>query len=79
MTQPRNRLRERFPLPGTTHDGRNPLSAEGFALLSGLLQLDPSRRPTAEEALNHPWCALRCLFFFAALITPRPQQLEQKN
>ncbi|KAK9902816.1 hypothetical protein WJX75_007237 [Coccomyxa subellipsoidea] len=53
MSQPRNRLRERFP--PLTHDGRNALSAEGYALLSGLLQLDPSRRLTAEEALSHRW------------------------
>ncbi len=57
LPQPRNRLRERFPLPGTVHDGRNTLSPEGFALLNGLLQLDPSRRLNAEEALNHRWCA----------------------
>jgi serine/threonine protein kinase len=57
MSQPRNRLRERFP--PLTHDGRNALSGEGYALLSGLLQLDPSRRLTAEEALSHRWCALR--------------------
>ncbi|EIE19964.1 Pkinase-domain-containing protein [Coccomyxa subellipsoidea C-169] len=74
MTQPRNRLRERFPLPGTTHDGRNPLSAEGFALLNGLLQLDPSRRPTAEEALNHPWFSEQPLPKERALMPTYPEK-----
>lgn len=55
--QPHNRLRKRFPLPGTVHDSRNTLSHEGFNLLNGLLQHDPSRRITAEDALQHPWCA----------------------
>lgn len=57
VLQPRNRLREKFPLPGMSHDGRNTLTAEGYALLSGLLQLDPSRRITADKALKHPWYA----------------------
>lgn len=31
------------------------LPAKALDLLDRLLQLDPRRRPSAEEALNHPW------------------------
>jgi serine/threonine protein kinase len=53
-----NRLRERFPTPSSfDFEARGTLSDEGFKLLTGLLQLNPARRLTAQEALDHRWCA----------------------
>ena len=47
-------LESKFPV--RRFDGRT-LSEAGFDLLSSLLTLDPDRRATAEEALNHRWYA----------------------
>ena len=58
----RSRLRERFPAPASSsaftdaNDARH-LGETGFALLEGLLSLDPARRLSAKEALDHPWFA----------------------
>ena len=49
-------LDSKFPVRRFDFDGRT-LSEAGFDLLSSLLTLDPERRATAEEALNHRWCA----------------------
>ena len=55
--QPFNRLRERFPPPSSfDFEARGTLSDEGFKLLNGLLQLNPAKRITAQEALDHRWC-----------------------
>jgi len=54
-----------------SHDGRNTLTAEGYALLNGLLQLDPSRRMTADKALKHPWCVLLLASHLLALGSDR--------
>ena len=51
--QPFNRLREKFP--ATAFAGKPALSVKGFDLLTRLLTYDPSRRITADEALNHEW------------------------
>jgi len=51
--QPFNRLREKFP--ATAFAGRPTLSEKGFDLLNRLLTYDPSKRITAEEALDHEW------------------------
>ena len=51
--QPFNRLREKFP--ATAFAGRPTLSEKGFDLLNRLLTYDPSKRITADEALNHEW------------------------
>lgn len=51
----KNVLRTKFPLPGPIFDGRPCLSDAGFDLLSGLLELCPRRRLSAEDALHHPW------------------------
>ena len=49
-------LDSKFPVRRFDFDGRT-LSEAGFDLLSSLLTLDPDRRATAEEALNHRWYA----------------------
>lgn len=41
--------------PSMVGDGWSEVSNAGKEFLKQLLQLDPSRRLTAEDALNHPW------------------------
>ncbi|XP_024521557.1 cyclin-dependent kinase G-2 isoform X2 [Selaginella moellendorffii] len=53
VRQPYNRLREKFP--PVAFGGRPALSEKGYDLLNKLLTYDPSKRITAEEALNHEW------------------------
>jgi len=53
-SQPYNLLRTKFPAPPAL-GGAAGLSDAGFDLLNRLLTLDPSRRITAKEALDHPW------------------------
>ena len=56
---PRSSLRGRFPAEPdpTAAAATTPLSAEGFALLEGMLQPNPARRLGATAALSHPWFA----------------------
>ncbi|KAL1203984.1 Cyclin-dependent kinase G1 [Cardamine amara subsp. amara] len=51
--QPYNMLRKKFP--AISFVGGQILSERGFDLLNGLLTLDPEKRLTVEEALNHGW------------------------
>ena len=48
-----SKLREMFP--PTNFTGAGCLSNAGFDLLRGLLAYDPAQRPSAAEALRHPW------------------------
>ncbi|KAK3014206.1 hypothetical protein RJ639_008951 [Escallonia herrerae] len=48
-----NLLRRKFP--ATSFTGSPVLSDAGFDLLNKLLTYDPSKRITAEDALNHEW------------------------
>ena len=50
-------LETKFPVRRFDFDGRT-LSEAGFDLLSSLLTLDPEKRATADEALNHRWYVL---------------------
>ncbi|CAH8280661.1 unnamed protein product [Arabidopsis lyrata] len=52
-TQPYNMLRKKFP--AISFVGGQILSERGFDLLNSLLTLDPEKRLTVEEALNHGW------------------------
>lgn len=52
-TQPNNLLRKKFP--AISFVGGQILSERGFDLLNSLLTLDPEKRLTVEEALNHGW------------------------
>ena len=47
-------LESKFPVRRFDFDGRT-LSEAGFVLLSSLLTLDPEKRATAAEALEHRW------------------------
>jgi serine/threonine protein kinase len=38
-----------------TYNPIKDISEEAMNLLKGLLELDPKRRLTAEQILNHPW------------------------
>eukprot|EP00667_Euglena_gracilis_P009398 EG_transcript_9542 len=49
---PPGKLRELFP-PVSMYSDKSSLTETGFDLLSRLLSLDPKRRPTAAESLNH--------------------------
>lgn len=49
----KSKLREKFPKTGS--GGRHGLSPAGFDLLSRLLCINPARRITASEALDHDW------------------------
>lgn len=68
-----NCLREKFPRPIGLIETPGTLSDKGFNLLQGLLTLCPAKRLSAEDALQHPWCAALPLHFvclgalFAAL------------
>lgn len=46
-------LREKFPK--FSYEDDFVLTDKGFDLLKKLLSYDPDKRPTAEEALSHPW------------------------
>ncbi|GAX15894.1 cell division cycle 2-like [Fistulifera solaris] len=48
-------LSQKFPVAQPLAGGRSFLDADGFALLEGLLALDPSQRLTATNALQHPY------------------------
>lgn len=50
---PTGKLRERFPV--LSIGGRPALSDAGFDLLTKMLAYDPSKRISAQEALQHPW------------------------
>ncbi|KFK28049.1 hypothetical protein AALP_AA8G465000 [Arabis alpina] len=52
-SQPYNLLRKKFP--AISFVGGQILSERGFDLLNSLLSLDPEKRLTVEEALNHGW------------------------
>ncbi|XP_010460157.1 PREDICTED: cyclin-dependent kinase G1 isoform X1 [Camelina sativa] len=52
-SQPYNMLRKKFP--AISFVGGQILSERGFDLLNSLLSLDPEKRLTVEEALNHGW------------------------
>ena len=41
--------------PSLTGEGWDEVSAKGKRYLRDLLQLDPKRRPSAKQALSHPW------------------------
>ncbi|KAK8073232.1 cyclin-dependent kinase 8/11 [Apiospora phragmitis] len=49
--------KERWPYLTSMHDNNNlaSLGAEGYKLLAGLLEYDPERRLTAQQALQHPF------------------------
>lgn len=52
----KNRLREKFPrLPCNPPDDSMYLTDCGIDLLSKLFVLDPAKRISAKEALQHPW------------------------
>lgn len=48
-------LSQKFPVAQPLAGGQSFLDADGFALLEGLLALDPSQRLTAAGALEHPY------------------------
>lgn len=48
-------LRSKFPPPGPVFDGRPTISAIGFDLLTGLLDLCPEKRLSAAQAMDHAW------------------------
>ena len=52
-----SRLHEKFPRASGLlgHDQPGSLSDQGLDLLRGLLRLNPAKRLTAAEALEHPW------------------------
>lgn len=56
----KSKLREKFPKMGV--GGRHGLSPAGFDLLSRLLCINPVRRITASEALDHAW--FQCVVFW---------------
>lgn len=41
--------------PDMTDAGFRDVSSEGLELLKKMLQKDPANRPSADEALKHPW------------------------
>lgn len=71
-----NQLRSKFP--STFVSGSAPMvTAAGFDLLSRMLEMNPARRITAEEALKHKWFMEAPRPVTAALMpafTPRHQQ-----
>jgi len=54
--QPYNKLRDKFPAPSALREEQaGALTDAGYDLLARLLTLDPARRITAKEALEHDW------------------------
>jgi len=72
--KPKGRLREL--LPRASLAGGPTLSDSGYALLGGLLALDPARRLGAAEALAHPWFREPPLPTPRALMPQFPQQAQ---
>lgn len=68
-TQPT--LETKFPVRRFDFDGRT-LSEAGYDLLSSLLTLDPEKRATADDALNHRWYVL-LLFRPLVILLPIPR------
>lgn len=56
------------------------ISVEGKGLCAALLHPDPSRRPTSEQALNHPWFVNDEAFHFEmAKYHPKPEKPRRMN
>jgi len=64
--QPHSKLRDRFPRIAVAA-GTASLGDAGFALLDGLLAMDPTRRTTAADALAHA--------YFSEAPAPTPEHL----
>jgi cell division cycle 2-like protein len=73
-----SQLRKKFPV--MVFGGSQPiLNDTGFDLLSRMLEMNPAKRITAAEALQHPWFAEAPRAVNAALMPSFPQRHQGKD
>jgi len=69
-------LRGRYYFPA---EDWNDISREAMDFIFGMLQLDPTRRMSAEQAMNHPWIAKHAIVEQDVVVETAEEEERQDN